>query len=213
MLISRKPKYIRVHALARVSLQFPYRIDEQGKPANIVLKKGQSVDLDEDDISELSGLPAPNQVRVEQVGYAYPASLLGYTTLSGEVISVQDAIQAIVGPTRDEVTTVGPGPDVAQTFPIPLNSVMLVESRVVGVRTSGSGSPGDSATFVRTARFKNVAGVVSSYTPQTDFTSKDQPTWDARFSIAGLNAELIVSGPTGATIDWQVTTSVQVLAF
>lgn len=86
------PKILRVHAVARVCLQFPYRTNPQGKPANVVLNKGDTYDLDSDDIVELDStvkrLYDEGQITTEVIGYGVAADGVGYDTGSG-VVSLQ----------------------------------------------------------------------------------------------------------------------------
>jgi hypothetical protein len=95
--------------------------------------------------------------------------------------------QATVATTDATVTTL-------DTFTVPTDTTVLVEYRIAGRRTGGvSGTAGDSYTYVRTARVSNIAGTLSIFNLQSDFTSE---------SIAGANATLDV---TGTTIRCRVT--------
>ena len=115
---------------------------------------------------------------------------------------------------QDTVGTSTNSPAVAQTIAVPTDSVLILESKVLGVRTGGaSGSAGDSAFYQRTARFKNVAGTVTKHSLQTSYTSEDQATWDATFSVNGTDIEILVTGAVDNDIDWFVSTQPQLITF
>lgn len=116
-----------------------------------------------------------------------------------------ETAQAEVSTTDATVTPI-------QTIAVPTDKEILVEIRVLGRRTGGTaGAAGDAAAYVRTARFKNVAGTVTMHTLQTDFTSEDQKSWDATLAASGTNAIVRVTGATDNNIDWAVTSFIQVL--
>lgn len=96
---------------------------------------------------------------------------------------------------------------------IPADTVVVIEASVQGHRTGGTaGTVGDAATYIRTARFKNVGGTVTKSREQADFTSEDQPSWDATFDVNGTSARIRVTGATNNNINWTTTYNVQVLA-
>jgi hypothetical protein len=148
------------------------------------------------------------------IGNAAPTRVLDVTgsSLFGGAVKIATStltkanlewIQAeLIGATGNSYQTLA-------TLTIPTDSVVLVEVRVLARRTGGSaGTVGDSADYVRTCRFKNVAGVTTQYNLQTDHTSEDQSFWDATITSAGL---IQVRGQTNNTINWTVTYAVQVL--
>jgi len=95
-----QPKVLRIIALERVCIQFPYREDIQGSPADVVLSRGEFYDLNEDDLEELSdtidNLLANGSITTVQIGYYHNADALGYYTGSG-FISIQSEIEIILG--------------------------------------------------------------------------------------------------------------------
>jgi hypothetical protein len=114
-------------------------------------------------------------------------------------------LQAQVNTTDATTTTIA-------TLTVPSGQSTLVEARIIGRRTGGTaGSSGDSATYVRTARFKNVAGTITINSLQSDFTSEDQFSWDGTMAIVGGAAVIRVTGATNNNVSWAVTYSVQTL--
>ena len=97
-----------------------------------------------------------------------------------------------------------------QTISIADNSVYLIEARVIGKRTDGiAGTAGDSATYIRTFKAKNVSGSVSISHYDSMYTSEDQTSWDVKASISDTDVLIRVAGATNNDISWQTTTIVQ----
>jgi hypothetical protein len=105
------------------------------------------------------------------------------------------------------IQTLNATPVNAVLIPLTTDSEMLVEARILGRNAAN----GDSAAYVRTARFKNVAGTCSIHTLQSDYTSEDVKAWDGTLSVSGTDATIVVKGGA-VTVDWAVTYFVQVLA-
>ena len=126
-------------------------------------------------------------------------------TGSGASIELNDAADmkittAAVNTTNATVTT-------AATIAIPTDTTVLLEIRTVGYRTGGSsGSTGDSAAYIRTARAKNIAGTVTinPNPPQSDFTNEDQSSWNSTITASGANALVSVTGAANNNISWKV---------
>lgn len=118
-----------------------------------------------------------------------------------------ERLQAYVATTTSTVTTLA-------TVATITDSVTMIKATVMARRTGGTaGSVDDSATFVRTARVKNVAGTVSIATLQTDFTTCDQKgVWAATISFSGTSALITVAGAANNNIDWTVTYDVVTLS-
>lgn len=95
----------------------------------------------------------------------------------------------------------------AATIALPADSEVLIEARIMG-RNSVNGN---SAAYVRTARFKNVGGTCTIHTLQSDYTSEDVKAWDGTLVVSGTNAVVNVAGAASTTIDWTVSYIVQVL--
>lgn len=109
------------------------------------------------------------------------------------------AQQATVNTTDATVTTLA-------TVAVPTNSSMLLEVRMVGRRTGGtSGSAGDAANYIRTARFKNVAGTVTMHNLHSDYTSEDQSTWNGTLDVSGTSARARVTGAANNNVTWEAT--------
>ncbi len=92
------------------------------------------------------------------------------------------------------------------SIPVPNNSSLLLEIRVIGRRTGGTGgNAGDSANYIRTARYKNIGGTVSVHTVQSDYTSEDQPGWGIIVGVNGSNARVQVTGAANNNVTWEAT--------
>ena len=114
--------------------------------------------------------------------------------------------QATVNTTDATVT-------VLQTIAIPTDSVVLIETKVLGRRTGGSaGSVGDCATYVVRARFKDISGTVTVHDLEQDFISEDQGGWDATLVVNGTNVEVKITGAANNDITWNTTTEIQKLS-
>lgn len=101
----------------------------------------------------------------------------------------------------------------AQSIPVPADSMVLIEARILGRKTSGAGvgATGDGAAYVRTARFKNIGGTVTIHNLQSDFTSEDQAGWNGLLAVVGTNAVVRVQGSANNNMTWEVTTKIQIL--
>jgi hypothetical protein len=113
---------------------------------------------------------------------------------------------------QDEVSTTNATVTTLSTIAIPTDSVVIIEARVAARRTGGTGgSAQDSAAYVRTARFKNVAGTVTIQNLQSDYTSEDQNSWNCTLDVNGTDARIRVNGAANNNVDWTVTYSVVIL--
>lgn len=84
------------------------------------------------------------------------------------------------------------------------DTVMLVEAKITGRRTGGSaGTAGDSCTYIRTVRVKNVGGVVSLMNLQSDFTSEDQAAFNGTIGFSGTNVLVQVQGAANNNMTWK----------
>jgi len=107
---------------------------------------------------------------------------------------------------QSSVTTTDATQTTAATIAIPTDTTVLLEVNVVGRRTAGSaGTAGDSAAYVRTARFKNIGGTVTMLTLQSDYTSEDQAGWNCTLDANTTNARVRVTGAANNTVLWEVT--------
>jgi hypothetical protein len=111
--------------------------------------------------------------------------------------------QAKVLTTDATVTTV-------DTIPTLTDSVYMIEARVVGRRTGGTaGATGDGGTYVRTAKVRNVGGVVTLDKMQSDFTAEDQIGWNAIIDVSGTNIRVRVNAAANNNVTWYCTSKVQ----
>jgi hypothetical protein len=84
------------------------------------------------------------------------------------------------------------------------DTVMLLEVKITGLRTGGSaGTVGDSASYIRTARVKNIAGTVTIMSLQSDFTSEDQTAFNGTLTVSSTNILVRVTGATNNNITWK----------
>ena len=100
-----------------------------------------------------------------------------------------------------------------QTIPIPLDSIVSIETTITGRKTggAGTGAVGDGAVYKRNAMFKNIGGVVTRIKDQSTFTSEDVSTWRGRVVLSGTNAVVEVRGSASSNMTWECTTKVQIL--
>lgn len=112
--------------------------------------------------------------------------------------------QFTVATTNATVTTLA-------TVAIPSNSSVKIEATILGRRTGGtSGAAQDAAVYVRTLRLKNVAGTVTGFNLQSDYTSEDQTTWNGTITVSGTNALVQVTGAANNNVTWYGTVKVEV---
>jgi hypothetical protein len=98
-------------------------------------------------------------------------------------------------------------PATAVTIALAADTEYLIEARIMGRNPAN----GNSAAYVRTARYKNVGGTCTINTLQADYTSEDIKAWDGTLAVNGTDAVINVTG--GAyNVDWTVVYFVQVLA-
>lgn len=114
---------------------------------------------------------------------------------------------------QGQVSTTNATPTTIATIAVPTDSVMLITANITARRTGGvSGTAGDSATFVRTVKVKNVGGTVTAPVAQADYTSEDVKAYDANLSVTGTDLLIKVTGVATTNIDWTVTYFVQSLS-
>lgn len=113
---------------------------------------------------------------------------------------------------QDSVSTSDGTTTTLKTIPVANNSMYLIETRITARKTAGagSGSVGDGASYVRTARVKNIGGTVTIANVQSDYTSEDVVGWNATIDVSGTNARVRVTGSANNTVLWECTTRVQV---
>ena len=122
-------------------------------------------------------------------------SWLSVATDGGDAVST-----GTVNTTDATVTTI-------QTIATASNSVTLIETKVVGKRTGGSaGAANDSAGLIRKAVCKNTAGTASVQNLFSDYTFRDQVTWDATVTASGANCLIQVNGAASNNVTWKSVT-------
>lgn len=105
--------------------------------------------------------------------------------------------------TSATVNTTNSTPVVMYSIPVPTDTTMLVEIRIIGRRTGGSaGTVGDSATYMRYVKVKNVAGTLTMGTINSVYTYEDQVIWDATLIISGTDLNIQIIGATNNNITW-----------
>lgn len=112
-----------------------------------------------------------------------------------------EVFQAQINTTDATATTL-------QSITVPTDSTMLIIVKVVGRRTGGSaGANGDSAAYIRTARYKNVGGTVTINNLQTDYTAEEltQLGWNSTLDVSGTSARIRVTGAANNNITWTTT--------
>jgi len=113
---------------------------------------------------------------------------------------------------QDLVATVNATLTTMQSIAVPTDSTLLIESRIVGVRTGGTaGAAGDTASYVRTATYKNIGGTVTVNKRQSDYTYEDQAGWDVDHAVSGTNAIVEVKGAANNNVRWHVTSKIQIV--
>lgn len=96
---------------------------------------------------------------------------------------------------------------------VPTDSAFLIQTQIIGRRTGGTaGASGDAASYIRTARYKNVAGTVTISNLQSDYTSEDQLAWNATLDVSGTSARIRVTGSANNNVTWTVTYTVITLS-
>lgn len=93
--------------------------------------------------------------------------------------------------------------------PVREGSTVMLVCTIVARRTGGaSGTVGDSAFYVITGAFKNVAGVMTGIGTPDKVVGEDQAGWDVGFSSTADSAVVVVTGAAGNDIVWQGQLSV-----
>ena len=116
----------------------------------------------------------------------------------GSLYDYETISSAITGITTTTNTT----PTLLMQIPITSDGSFLCESRIIGRRSSGAGSAGDSANFIRHFRVKRISGVVTILNVQSTFTSKDNINYSLQIQVSGTNVLIYVIGVNSTTIQW-----------
>lgn len=128
--------------------------------------------------------------------------------------SITDGLVSNVSPTKLEdsnfshkrytINTNTNTPTLIRAESLVTDGVYLFECRISAFRFGGSGSAGDSATFIRTFRVKVTSGLLTIHNTQSDFTSRDVAAYNTNFQISGSNFNINVVGVTGVNIRWNL---------
>lgn len=119
------------------------------------------------------------------------------TNLTTDLAALSDTT-ATVSTTNATVTTIA-------TIPIPSNTTVLIEGKVVARRTSGvAGSAQDGAGYIIAGTFKNISGTATDIGTSSIYSAEDQAAWSVGFNKSGGNALVQVTGATDNNIDWKI---------
>lgn len=104
--------------------------------------------------------------------------------------------QATVATTDATVTSL-------YTFTVPTNTVVKIEVDVIGRRTGGSaGTVGDSSAYTRTARVNNIAGTLTLFNLQSDYTSESNNATNCIVDVSGTTVRVQVTGAANNLYTW-----------
>lgn len=86
---------------------------------------------------------------------------------------------------------------------------VMMQAHIVARRTGGSaGATGDSAFYVLTGAYKNIAGVLTGIGSPSLIAGEDQAGWNVGFTSSSLDAVITVQGAANNEITWESTVSV-----
>lgn len=106
-----------------------------------------------------------------------------------------------VSTTNNTVTTL-------TTVAIPTNKTIILQSTIGGRRTGGSaGTAGDTASYIITGTYKNIAGTVTLVGALDVIANEDQAAWDGTMAVSGTNVIVTVAGDTNNNVDWYGVTN------
>lgn len=119
---------------------------------------------------------------------------------------IEDLSGATVNTTDATTTTI-------QTIPVPTNKGLLIESKINCRKTGGIGvgAIGDTNSYIRTVKAKNVGGVVTLGIIQTSYTSEDIAVFNATFTVSGTNILVRVNGALNDNVTWNVITKTNIV--
>jgi hypothetical protein len=153
-----------------------------------------------------------NRLGIQTASPARPLDVNGTSIFRGALRIEQPTTLVNYEILQAQKLTTTSGAQVAQTIATASDTVMLIEARVIARRTGGTaGTPGSSATYIRTFRVKNIAGTVTIYNQDSMYTSEDVVAWNVTAAPNSTNVEISVYGALNNNITWDLTTIVQVL--
>lgn len=88
----------------------------------------------------------------------------------------------------------------------------MIQAFIVARRTGGSaGANGDSAFYVLTGAYKNIAGTLTGIGTPNLIGGEDQGAWSVGFTTSGQEAVVIVQGALNNDVTWVATVSAYVV--
>lgn len=88
------------------------------------------------------------------------------------------------------------------------SKTVMIQAFIVARRTGGSaGADGDSAFYVLTGAYKNIAGVLTGIGSPDLIGGEDQAGWDVGFTTSGTDVIVTVLGAANNDITWEGWTS------
>ena len=102
--------------------------------------------------------------------------------------------------TANTVATVNNTVTTIATIPIPDDTVVSIEVKIVGRRTNGADR---YSSTVRRTVFREAAGAATVQGPQDLFDRSSDPQYDSQIVVSGNNALIQVEGDTGHDINWR----------
>lgn len=143
------------------------------------------------------------------LGNNAPADTLhvtGSVRVSGNTNSYKLLAESDWSRFQAQVNTVDATQTTLATVAVPSNSIVYLSAVIVGRRTGGTGgSAQDSGVYRRTVRLKNVAGTVTLFNLQSDYTSEDTAGFNATITVSGTNALVRVTGAANVNMNWEAT--------
>lgn len=108
----------------------------------------------------------------------------------------------------NKVKTTDATPTGIVRIPVESGKTVMVQAYIVARRTGGSaGSNGDSAFYVLTGAYKNIAGVLTGIGTPNLVGGEDQASWVVSFSTTAEFAVVVVTGDANTDITWEGTFS------
>lgn len=143
-------------------------------------------------------------------------SLGGISTATTRTITIPDYSGSIVlrdNTSRSTVTTTNTTATTIQTVATVAGESYLVEVRFISKKTAGTGAGvvGDSNTYIRTFKAKNVGGTLTLSSIQSDYTLEDINAHNVSVTTSGTNILLQVIGSLNNTVNWVSYTDISKL--
>ena len=133
----------------------------------------------------------------EAMGYILTSDASGNATWQD--LPISPTITETVDTTDNTPTTIA-------TIPIPSDTALFIEAKVVARRTGGvAGSDQDSAGYQVNAVYKNIGGTATETGEASIFSAEDQAGWSVTFTPdGGGNALIQVTGAVDNNVSWKV---------